>query len=44
MFNDTTFEEMFNELQQYTEDNLFEMSVGEFIEMWILLQKTKEEK
>jgi hypothetical protein len=38
-----TFEEMFNELQAYTEENLYELTVGEFLEMWILLQQTKED-
>lgn len=38
-----TFEEMFNELQAYTDENLYELTVAEFLEMWILLQETKED-
>jgi hypothetical protein len=38
-----SFEQMFEEVQMYTDENLYEITVGEFIEMWILLQQTKED-
>lgn len=41
--NNITFEQMFDEVQAYTDVNIYELTVGEFLEMWILLQNTKEE-
>lgn len=43
MSKEITFEQMVKELREYTEEDLYAKTIYDIIEMWVLLDETREE-